>query len=132
MKILNFKSFMKKYNLKNDTMNESQLQKIYNYPIYPRDSKIYSDKGFVNIDNGSQGGTHWVAFIIKDKKSYYSDSFGGATDKFLLNQLPQPIIYHNYKIQDINSKLCGSFCLYFFYLIERVKYYDAILKLVFE
>ena len=30
MKILNFKDFMKKYNLKNDTMNESQLQKIYN------------------------------------------------------------------------------------------------------
>ena len=28
MKILNFKDFMKKYNLKNDTMNESQLQEI--------------------------------------------------------------------------------------------------------
>jgi len=36
MKILNFKDFMKKYNLKNDTMNERQLQKIYNYPIYPK------------------------------------------------------------------------------------------------
>ena len=68
MKILKFKSFMKKYNLKNDTMNETQLLKIYNYPIYPRDSKIYSDKGFVNIDNGSQGGTHWTCFIVKDKK----------------------------------------------------------------
>ena len=39
MKILNFKDFMKNYKLKNDTMNESQLQKIYNYPLYPRDSK---------------------------------------------------------------------------------------------
>ena len=58
MKILNFNDFMKKNNLKNDTMNESQPQKIYNYPIYPRDSKIYSDKGFINIDNGSRGGTH--------------------------------------------------------------------------
>ena len=44
MKILNFEDFMKKYNLKDDTMNESQLQKKYIYPIYPRDSKIYSDK----------------------------------------------------------------------------------------
>ena len=51
MKVLNFKDFMKKYNLEKDTMNESQLQKIYNYPIYPRDSKFYSDNGFVNIDN---------------------------------------------------------------------------------
>ena len=39
-------------------MNETQFEKVYNYPLYPRDSKIYSDKGFVNIDNGSQGGTH--------------------------------------------------------------------------
>ena len=132
MNILNFKEFMKKYNLKNDTMNETQLQKIYNYKIYPRDSKIYSDKGFINIDNGSQGGTHWTCFYIKGNKSYYFDSFGGTPDKFLLNQLPKPIIYHNYKIQDFNSQLCGSYCLYFFYLIERMNYYDTILKLVFD
>ena len=113
-------------------MTESELQIIYNYPIYPRDSKINSDKGFVNIDNGSQGGTHWVSFIVKDKKSYYFDSFGVQPGNFLLNHLPKPIIYHNNKIQHINSKLCGSYCLYFFYLIERKNYYDAILKLVFE
>ena len=58
MKIITCKDFMKKYKLKNDTMNESQLQKIYNYPIYLRDSKIYSDKGFINIDDGSMGGSH--------------------------------------------------------------------------
>ena len=113
-------------------MNESELQKFFNYPIYPRDSKIYSDKGFVNIDNGSQGGTHWTCFIMKNNKSYYFDSFVGQPNKFLLNQLPKPIMYHNYKIQDKNSKLCGSYCLYFFYLIERMKYYDTILRLVFE
>ena len=60
MIIFSFKDFMKEQNLKNDTMNESQVQKIYNYPIYPRDSKTYSDKGFVKIDNGAQGGTHWT------------------------------------------------------------------------
>ena len=113
-------------------MNESELQKIYNHPIYPRDSKIYSVRGFVNIGGYFNGGSHWCCFIIKDNKSYYFDSFGGAPDKFLLNQLPKPIIYHNFKIQDINSQLCGSYCLYFFYLIERMNYYDAVLKLVFE
>ena len=41
---------------------------------------------------------HWTCFFIKDKKSYYFDSFGGSPDKFLLNQLPKPIIYHNFKI----------------------------------
>ena len=132
MTTLNFRDFMKTYRLKNDTMNESQLQKVYNYPIYPRDSKIYSDRGFVNIGNYENGGNHWCAFYIKDNKSYYYDSFGGSPDKFLLKQLPKPIIYHNFKIQDINSKLCGSYCLYFFYLIERMNYYDCILKMYFE
>ena len=123
---------MKKHKLEKNTMNERELQKVYNYPIYPRDSKIYSDKGFVNIDYGRMGGSHWVVFIVKDNKSFYFDSFGGAPDKFLLNQLPKPIIYHNYKIQDNDSKLCGSYCLYFFYLIERIDYYDAILKMYFD
>ena len=127
MKILNFKDFMKKYNLKNNTMNESQLKRVY--PMYRRESKIHSDRGFVNIDNGSQGGTHWTCFIVKDNKTFYFDSFGGQPDKFLPNRIPKPIIYHNYKTQDINSQLCGSDSLYFFYLIERMNYYDAILKM---
>ena len=79
---------MKNYKLKNDTMNESDLQWFYNYPKYPRDSKLFSDKGCVNVENGSRGGTHWTCFIVKDNKSYYFDSFGGQPDKFVLNQLP--------------------------------------------
>ena len=68
MKILSFEDFMKKYNLKDNTMNESELQKNYNYPIYPRDSKIYLTKSFVNRDNGSMDGSHWTYFIVKYKK----------------------------------------------------------------
>ena len=92
MKILKIKDFMKKYNLKNDTMNGSDLQRVHNYNIHPRDSKLHSDKGFVNIDNGSQGGSHWTCFYIKDNKSYYFDSFGSQPDKFLLKHLPKPLI----------------------------------------
>ena len=123
---------MKKYKLKNYTMNESELQRVYKYLLYPRGSKIYSPRVFVNIDDGSQNSTHWTCFIVKDNKSYYFDSFGGQPDKFLLYQLPKPIIYHIYKIRDLNSKLCGSYCLYFFYLIERMNYYDTILKIYFK
>ena len=110
-------------------MNEYQLQRVYNYSIHPRDSIIYSDKGFVNIDNGPQGDTYCTCFIVQYNKTYYFDSFGVQPDKFLLNQLSKPIIYHNYKIQDIYSKLCGSYCLYFFFLTERMNYYDTILKI---
>ena len=110
-------------------MNESQLQKIYNYPIYPRDSEMFSETCFVNIDNGSTGGTHWTCFIVKDNKSFYFDSYRGAPDKFPSNQLPERKLYHDYNIQDINSRLCGSYCLYFSYFSERRNYYDANLKM---
>ena len=66
MKVLNFKVFMKKYNLKDDNMSESQLQKVYIYRIHPRDSQISADEGFVNIDNVAQGGSHWTCFIVKE------------------------------------------------------------------
>ena len=98
---------MKKYSLKNDTMNESDLQRFYKFTIYPTDSKLYSDKGYVNFDDGSQNETHWNCLIVKDSKSYYFDSFGRAPDKLLLIQKPKPIIYHKYKNQDINSNLSG-------------------------
>ena len=87
---------MKKYNLKDDTTNERELQGVYNYPIYLRDSKRFSDRGFDKIDNGSQGGTPWTCFKIKYNKSYYFDSFGGQPDNFLLNHLPKPITYNIY------------------------------------
>ena len=78
-------------------MNESQLQKSYNDPIYPRASKIYSDKRFVNIDKGSMGGSHRVCCIVKNNRSCYLDSFGVQPDKILLNQLPKPITNHKYE-----------------------------------
>ena len=113
-------------------MNGNDSQRVYNCTIYSRDSKIYSNKVYVTLDNGSMGGTHWTCFMIKDNKSYYFDSFGGQPDKFLLNQLRKPVTYHNEKIQDIKSQLCGSYCfLYFFYLIERMNYYVTILKMYF-
>ena len=62
MEILKFNDFMRKNSLKNDTLNESEIQRAYNYITNPRESKIHQDKGFVNIDNGSMGGTHWVCF----------------------------------------------------------------------
>ena len=56
MTILSFRDFMKLYRLKNATMNESDLQNLYTYPIYPRDSKKYSNKRFVNKDDRRMAG----------------------------------------------------------------------------
>ena len=93
--------------------------------------RLYSGRVFVNTDNAFQAGTHWVRSIIKDNKIYYLDGFGDQSGILLLNRLPKPKKYQNYKTQDVNSKLCGPYCLYFFYLIERMNSYDTILKLYF-
>ena len=66
---------------------------------------MYSDRLFVIIDNISQGGTHWVCFIVKYNQSFYIESFGDQLDKFLLNQLPKPMVYQNYKIIFFSSNV---------------------------
>ena len=50
-------------------MNEFELKRIFNYLTYLRDSEILSDKGFEFTDDVIRGGTHWVCFLIKVKKS---------------------------------------------------------------
>ena len=99
-------------------MNENDIQKVYIYPIFPRVSEVTTDNRFINIEDGEMGGNHWTCFYIKDNKSFHFDSFRGQPDKFLLQQLPKPMSFQNYKIQDNNGKLCGTYCLYYFYLIE--------------
>ena len=110
-------------------MSDSDLKKVSFYPNYSTDSKRTTEEGFVNIDKGKMPGCHWTCFHIKTNKSFYFDSFAGAPDKFLFSQSPKPRIYLNCKIQHIKSRLCGGYCLYFFYLIEFIDYSDAILKL---
>ena len=92
-------------------MDECHLQQVYTYEIYPRDSKTSTDKGFVNIDNGEQGGIHWVCYIVEVMNSNYFDSYGGSPGTFFLQQPPKPMNYHNFKIHDNNRNLCGSLCL---------------------
>ena len=99
-------------------MKESELQKVYNYLRYPRFSKFLADKAFVLIDNGSMGGTHRVCVSIKYNKSIYCDGFGDTPDTFLLQQLSKPVIDLKCRIQDTKFNLCGSCCLYFFYLLQ--------------
>ena len=102
------------------------------HPVYPRNPKITSDRGYNNIDDSSVGGSPLLCCRLKDNKSFYFDCFGGSLDKILPNQITKPLIYLNYKTQNKNSKLRGSYCLYFFYLIERMHYYNIFSKLYFD
>ena len=68
-------------------MTGSDFKRGFNHSIYPRGSKRTTNKGFVSIENGQIGGTHWICFYMKDEKSFYFDPFGGQPDTVLLNQL---------------------------------------------
>ena len=96
--ILIWKGFFKKYNLEDDAVNESELKRVYNYHINRRDSKIRAGRCFINIDKGVQDGSHWTDFYVKDTNFFDFDSLEGPPEKFLLNQLPKPMSFHNYKI----------------------------------
>ena len=68
-----------------------------------------------NLQSSHQKGSHWVSLSRKNNDIFIFDSFG-------VGHIPKNIykIYKNYdistniyRIQDINSNLCGMFCVLF-------------------
>ena len=75
---------MKKYIVKDGTMNDGELKRVYNVPIYARDSEKITNKKFVTLGNGEQGGTQWRCFYIKYKRTFYFDRFERQAYNFFL------------------------------------------------
>ena len=70
---------------------------VCNYNIYPRNSRIITDKGFINIDNGGKGDTHWTRLHIKDNKSVYSIFSVFNVMNFYLTNYPNKSLFVNEK-----------------------------------
>ena len=75
----------------------------------------FKDCGKINIDDGSNGGTHWVAFYTTVYKNFYFDSFGGPP----IEKLTKPIHFSDNILQDKERSLCAPYCLYFLYLMNQ-------------
>ena len=77
---------------------------------------IKNNKSLIfNLQNSNQPGSHWISLSRKNNNIFIFDSFG-------IGHIPKNIykIYKNfniitkiYRIQDINSNLCGLFCILF-------------------
>ena len=77
---------------------------------------IENNKSLIfNLQNSNQSGSHWIALSRKDNNIFIFDSFG-------IGYIPKNIydIYKNfniitnvYRIQHMNSNLCGLFCILF-------------------
>ena len=68
-----------------------------------------------NLQNSNEKGSHWISLSRKDNNIFIFDSFGiGHIPKIIYNIYKNfNIITDIYRIQHINSNLCGLFCVLF-------------------
>ena len=68
-----------------------------------------------NLQNSNQAGSHWIALSRKNNNIFIFDSFGvGHIPKNIYNIYKIfNIVTSIYRIQNINSNLCGLYCVLF-------------------
>ena len=77
---------------------------------------IVNNKSLIsNLQNSNEKGSHWISLSRKDNNIFIFDSFGiGHIPKNNYEiQKNFNIITNIYRIQHINSNLCGLFCVLF-------------------
>ena len=68
-----------------------------------------------NLQNSDQSGSHWVRLSRKDNNIFVFDSFGVGYVPTNLYKIYKNynVITNLYRIQDLNSNLCGMYCILF-------------------
>ena len=90
----------------------------------------------INLDELENAGTHWVCCAPAERPKgarpkgagylWYFDSFGmGFPQEF---KSSKPVIWNSSQYQNINSVLCGYYCLYFLHQWAQGKDFYNILK----
>ena len=80
----------------------------------------------INLDELENAGTHWVCCAPGQKFTWYFDSFGmGFPQEF---KSSKPVIWNSSQYQNINSVLCGYYCLFFLHQWAQGKDFYDILK----
>ena len=97
----------------NNLLNEKSYLSTFSKDEIPL---IKNNKSLIfNLQNYNEKGSHWISLSRNNKNIFILDSFGVA-------HIPKKIydIYKNfniitniYRIQHINSNLCGLFCVLF-------------------
>jgi len=107
--------------------NLAKKMKINLVGVYSKDTmpkKTYVGGYIINLQDSDEGnGSHWTAlYITKNSEILYFDSFGlpypVEIKEFVSNK---PVAINTRQIQDINSTLCGYYCLWFLKYIETNK-----------
>src|SRR5271156_3899720 len=95
-----------------------------------------NESGIVNLQDSDEQGSHHVCYYKKGKLKYYFDSYGLDPSNEVLNYLKpnnksSDIISNIYQIQKMGSTMCGQYCLYvLFYLQKGYDFVDILHKLL--
>ena len=112
-----------------DLLKWVDFLKIPNFKgIFARDEVMPREHSpcIINLDELENAGTHWVCCAPGEKALWYFDSFGmGFPQEF---KSSKPVIWSSSQYQNINSVLCGYYCLYFLHQWAQGKDFYDILK----
>ena len=103
--------------------------------VISRDQIVLIDRlGYyiVNLNDSTQPGSHWVVINVKARGPLeYFDSFGlNAPHEVveLSERMGLNYLYNSTQYQDLNSVLCGYWCLYFVNESRKGKSYYEIVR----
>jgi hypothetical protein len=86
--------------------------------------------GIVNLDSGTGGGTHWVAYHKNGGGAVYFDSYGLDPPQELSKYLGWLLRTHTFQLQGADDAICGHLCLLVLYgLAAGRKFEDIVLVL---
>ena len=112
-----------------DLLQWVDFLKIPNFKgIFARDEVMPREHSpcIINLDELENAGTHWVCCAPGEKALWYFDSFGmGFPQEF---KSSKPVIWSSSQYQNINSVLCGYYCLFFLHQWAQGKDFYDILK----
>jgi hypothetical protein len=93
---------------------------VYMRNNLPKKIRKY-ESGIINLDDKKGQGTHWTAYIKRNKNIIYFDSYGNLKPSLEVSQYfksdgSNNQIFYNYdNYQKPNSFNCGHLCLQFLY-----------------
>ena len=89
----------------------------------------------INTHDHFNSGEHWVAFVVRNKKTYFFDSFGRNPFHYhfpkyftTICKKFSTIHYNSKQIQGFDKVSCGYFCIHFIYFMSYNLNYSDFLK----
>ncbi len=101
--------------------------------MYSRDNvpKVENKSYIINLNKQDESGSHWVMIYNKlPEICIYFDSFAVSPPFEIEKRLRfkgKDTIYNSYRIQHLESIMCGYFCIYFIEELDKQRQFVDIL-----